>query len=83
MIFSGTFTYTIYFLIYHIKQIDSCVLNREDTLPSAVRLVYIYSCVDSDLTSIMSTVSLNKYNENLPTCTLSYFASLINFALPP
>ena len=82
ILFSGTFIHKIHLLIYHIKQIDSCILNREDTLRSAIPFIYIYSSVDSDLTSIMSTVSVNKRNEILPTCTLPCFASLIIFALP-
>ena len=81
--FSGAYIHKIYFLIYHIRRIDSCTLNREDTLRSAVTFIYIYSSVDSDLTSIMCTVSVNERNEILPTCNLPYFASLINFALPP
>jgi hypothetical protein len=75
---------TIYiFFIYHIKQTDTCTLNREDTMRSAIPFVCIYSSVDSDLTSIMFKVSVNKHNEVLPTCTLPYIASLINFAPPP
>jgi len=83
ILFSGTFIHKIYFLIYNIKQTDSCTLNREDTPRSVIPFIYIYSSVDSDLTSIMSTVSVNERNEILPTCNLLYFASLINFALPP
>ena len=72
-----------YFLIYHIKQTDSCTLNKVDTVRSAIPLIHIYYSVDSDLTPIMFTVSVKKHKEILPTCTLPYFASLINFALLP